>query len=74
MTPWKCLAAASILVLSATAAIACPSYGEFTLAAAPEEATTAQSEPAQTAPVQEAAASATTEVASAQPTEIAAQR
>jgi hypothetical protein len=74
MTHLKCLAAASILVLSATAAFACPSYGEFTMAAAPEEATTAQSEPAQTAPVQEATAPAATEVAAAPPAETTAQR
>ena len=74
MTHLKCLAAASILALSAHAAIACPGYGEFTMAAAPEETTTAQSEPAQTAPVEQAAAPASTEVASAQPTETPAQR
>ena len=50
MTPLKCLAAASILALSAHAAIACPGYGEYTMAAAQEEVTTAQSEPAPAGP------------------------
>jgi hypothetical protein len=74
MTHLKCLAAASILALSATGAIACPGYGEYTMAAAQEETTTAQSEPAQPAPAQQAAAPTSSEVASAQPAETAVQR
>jgi hypothetical protein len=77
MTPLKCLAAASILALSAHAAIACPGYGDYTMAAAQEQVTTAQSEPSQPAPVQQAAQptpTEPTEVALVQPGDTAVQR
>jgi hypothetical protein len=68
MTALKCLATATILALSAYAATACPGYGEYTLAAAQEEPTTAQSQAAQPAPVQQSVAptpTVPTDVASA---------
>jgi hypothetical protein len=68
MTALKCLAAAAALAFSVHGAIACPGYGEYTMAEANAAASTAQSQAPQPAPVQQSiapAASTSTDVASA---------
>ena len=67
MTALKCLAAAAALAFSVHAAIACPGYGEYTMAGVNAAASTAQSQAPQPAPVQQSiapAASTSTDVAS----------